>query len=47
LLSEFCVARREVEVDEHPRPTSNKATLDAGGNPKGFNTDPGAQRREL
>jgi len=23
-------------VDEHPRPTSNKATLDAGNNPKSF-----------
>ena len=31
-------------MDEHPRPTSNKATLDAGSNPKGFFSEPRAQR---
>jgi hypothetical protein len=47
LLFAFCVARREVEVDEPPRPTSNKATLDVGGNPKGFSAKSGAQRDKL
>jgi len=42
LLSEFCVVRREAQLDEHPRPTSNKATLDVGSNSKGFFSEPRA-----
>ena len=38
---------REAEVDEDPRPTSNKATLGAGSNPKSLRAKPRAQRGKL
>ena len=40
----LCGTAREAEVDEHPRLTNNKATLDAGSDPKRFLSEPTAQR---